>query len=238
MSKLPFLSCLCPTFRRPALLRQSIDLFVSQVYPTSRCELVILDDSERSSREVRSAGNVRYNWQSRRSPTLPEKYTELAGLAQLGDALAIWEDDDTYLPDYLMRHALALVGSDWSKPSEVLSDYADPPNWGLERADGRFFSSIVFRRSLYQRVGGFVLTPRADFDQQFIARLATAALPGDPCQFGEPQYVYRWHTGHVHGQSYMSGPDDVTWYERAGGPIPAPGTSAPGPDNTPRMGAG
>jgi hypothetical protein len=171
-------------------------MYNAQSWPESQRELIILDDST-----------------GPRWPSLPEKYRELVAMAR-GDVLAIWEDDDEYKSDHLAKHAQAIAGREWSKPSNVWSDYADPPRHGVERSDGRFFASIAFRRSLFDRVGGFVMTKRADFDQQFIARLTAAAVPGDPCDFGEPQYVFRWHTAAYHGQHYMRGPEDDGWYDR------------------------
>lgn len=214
--ELPFISCLCPTYNRPEHLKRSIAMFLAQSYPAERCELVVCDDGDRLWKVIPEP-RVDQLFVSQRFPSLPEKYSALVRATTARDACAIWEDDDEYRPDYLLHHAQALLrGAEWSKPSIVWSDYANPPRLGLESDPGRFFSSIVFRHSLFARVGGFVMTKRADFDQQFIARLRQAAPPGDPCDFGEPQFVYRWHTGAYHGQNYMRGPDDESWYERAG----------------------
>lgn len=222
MSELPFISCLCPTYCRPEQLARVIAHFDRQSYPAERRELVILDDSPGHEGGWRLLpGFVRHFGVSQRIRSLAEKYARLVAMAQ-GSLLAIWEDDDDYLPDHLLHHVGALIGREWSKPSRVLSDYADPPRLGEERADGRFFASIAFRRALFERVGGFVPTARADFDQQFLARLAAAGPPGDPCDFGPPQYVYRWHTGAPHAQGFMRGPADEEWYDRAGTALAAP----------------
>ena len=44
-SELPLVSCLCPTYRRPQLLENSIACFLDQNYPADRRELVVLDDA-------------------------------------------------------------------------------------------------------------------------------------------------------------------------------------------------
>ena len=44
-SELPLVSCLCPTYRRPQLLENSIACFLAQNYPADRRELVVLDDA-------------------------------------------------------------------------------------------------------------------------------------------------------------------------------------------------
>lgn len=213
---LPFISCLCPTYQRPHLLERAIAWFHGQHYPADRRELVILDDSPGVPEGCRrQPGFVRHIGLRPRMPRLIDKYAELVRRAD-GEILALWEDDDEYHADHLTWHARALEQADWSKPSLVLSDYADPPRLALERAAGRFFASIAFRRRLYEAVGGFVLTARADFDQQFLARLGAAAPPADPCQWGPPQYVFRWHTGAPHAQGAMRGPEDRAWYDAAG----------------------
>lgn len=214
--ELPFISCLCPTYRRPKHLKRSIEMFLAQSYPADRCELVVCDDGD-DSWTVIPEPRVNQLFVSQRFPSLPEKYSALVLAATHRDVYAIWEDDDEYKSDHLLNHARSLArGREWSKPYVVWSDYADPPNHQLEKADGRFFASIAFRHSLFERVGGFVMTKRADFDQQFLARLSLAAVPGNPCLFDLPQYVFRWHTGAYHGQNFMRGPDDESWYERAG----------------------
>jgi hypothetical protein len=50
-----------------------------------------------------------------------------------------------------------------------------------------------------------------------LARLRQhAESVGDPCALAPPQYVFRWHTGHWHGQNAMRGLEDEGWYERVG----------------------
>ena len=43
----PFVSVLCPTYNRQALIPLVVEQFMSQRYPKDRMELVILDDSSR-----------------------------------------------------------------------------------------------------------------------------------------------------------------------------------------------
>ena len=216
--ELPFISCLCPTFRRQEHLARSVEMFKQQSYPVDRRELIILDDGQGKAGGSIDSG-VSHWCVEDRFDSLPSKYWWLLNSSgAIGEVFSIWEDDDEYKPDHLLNHAKVIQqGHGWSKPSQVWSDYHNPPAHGLEPADGRFFASIAFTRELLHRVGGFVQTKRADFDQQFIQRLTAAERPGDPCQFGEPQYVFRWHTGAYHGQHFMTGgPSDETWYDRAG----------------------
>jgi hypothetical protein len=87
-----------------------------------------------------------------------------------------------------------------------------------EDATGRFHASLAFRREAFDRIGGWPLTKRGDFDQQLIARLTAIEAPGDPCQLDSPSYIFRWsQTNAYHGQAFMRGPEDEGWYERVAG---------------------
>ncbi|MBL8818717.1 MAG: glycosyltransferase family 2 protein [Planctomyces sp.] len=210
-SELPFVSCLCPTYRRPKLLENSIACFLAQDYPTDRRELIVLDDAG----ELQSQNSE--GWQiisiPRRFRSLPEKFNALAGLAR-GEILVVWEDDDIYLPHHISSHVAAMNGYLWSKPSKVLSDYTDQIE--EEDATGRFHASLAFTRLAFEQVGGWPLTLRGDFDQQLISRLNSIGPAGDPCSVVSPSYVFRWRsTGAYHGQALMRGPDDEQWYQRA-----------------------
>jgi hypothetical protein len=210
-NELPFVSCLCPTYRRPKLLENSIACFVAQDYPADRRELIIIDDAGELQNQTGEG------WQilsiPRRFRSLSEKFNALAGLAQ-GEILVVWEDDDIYLPHHISGHVAAMEGHVWSKPSKVLSDYTGQIQ--EEDAAGRFHASLAFTRLAFEQVGGWPLTLRGDFDQQLSSRLNAVGTPGDPCKFTDPAYVFRWEsTGAYHGQALMRGPEDEGWYQRA-----------------------
>lgn len=98
-----------------------------------------------------------------------------------------------------------------SKPSGVLSDYTAQIE--EEAASCRFRASLSFTRLAFQKVGGWPLTLREDFDQQLIARLTGLGPAGDPCVLASPSYVFRWRsTSANHGQALMRGPEDERWY--------------------------
>ncbi len=71
-----------------------------------------------------------------------------------------------------------MEGRLWSKPSFVLSSYTG--RLEQEDATGRFHASLAFRREIFDRIGGWPLTKRGDFDQQLIARLHAIEAPGAP----------------------------------------------------------
>ena len=88
----------------------------------------------------------------------------------------------------------------------------------MEDAKGRFHASLAFRREVFDRIGGWPLTKRGDFEQQLIAQQTAIEAPGDPCQLDSPSYIFRWsQTNAYHGQAFMRGPDDEGWYERVAG---------------------
>lgn len=230
---LPFVTALCPTFRHPTLLANSVMLWINQDYPMHRRELVILDDGDTFANQGMSANtlneegkwSVHNLWRLRsapkRLPSLPAKYNELLDLARADtDIFLVWEDDDTYLPGYVSSHVNAITSqqpwNEFSKPSKVLSDYGWDGVKPLpeENGSGRFHSSMAFTKDLIRRIGGWPDTKRADFDQQLIKALnQNANSIVDPFT-GTHQYVYGWHTGSAHCQSTMRSPDDETWYDR------------------------
>ncbi len=138
--------------------------------------------------------------------SLTENYDTVGAIAVLHyDAVAVWDDDDIYLPEHLTVHAQVLATSPWSKPSQIISAYFDPPR--IESAAGRFHGSIALRRDMLQELALQHGTPwiditRATFDQEFLTRCTQHSPPGDPCQLASPQYIYRWQTtksGHCSG---------------------------------------
>ena len=218
-NELPMVSCLCPTYRRPKLLENSIACFLAQDYPADHREMIVLDDAGELQNQTGEG------WQiisiARRFRSLPEKFNALAGLAR-GEILVVWEDDDIYLPHHISSHATAMDGHLWSKPSKVLSDYTGEIR--EEDATGRFHASIAMTRQAFIQCGGWPLTLRGDFDQQLLARLATTGTPADPCSVEPPGYIFRWgSTQAYHGQALMRGPEDEEWYER----IPSRALTAP-----------
>ncbi len=238
----PFIAAICPTFARPQLLANAIACFLRQDYPIHRRQLLILDDAGQFTEAIERDGRCRWSmatpkdkgeWDVISEPdrysSLPAKYNALLAKADFHypqtDAFVVWEDDDVYFPHHLSAHAKALEHGEWSKPSRVLSTYPGYPD--NEAAAGRFMASIAFSRALAERVGGWPITKRADFDQQFMSVLGDAAGPPvDTLDYSPnqiPGYCFRWRgSGSWHGQEFMRSPDDEQWYDLAAqntGPI-------------------
>lgn len=205
--------CVCPTWGRPRhIIENTIALFESQTHPDRH--LIILDDLGNIAEESGDRWEVRST--TFRSPSLPQKYAMILKAAKETypnwDSLAIWDDDDLYLPDHLANHAKALETFEWAHPSFVWSTYTGKPV--TEFAEGRFYASAAVRREWFEQFGGWRPTKRADFDQLFLSDAAERPK-GDPCIFGDPQFVFRWHDTHAnHAQQAIRAPEDTEWYWR------------------------
>jgi hypothetical protein len=208
--------CLCPTYGRPRLVSNALACFLAQDYPAQQRKLLILDDADQIARQEGQCWEVQST--PSRFSSLPAKYnamlaTERVLSSSCWDAVAVWDDDDVYLPNYLSAHAEALRHREWSHPEFVWTDYTG--RLAREPAAGRFHGSVVVKRELLSQLGGWIETPRADFDQQFMAALKRFGPPARPQPVDRPGYVFRWQTTqHSHCQGLMSSPDNDTWYGR------------------------
>ncbi len=177
--------------------------------------LVIYDDLGTLEHTRCDLENVVIISRNTRCTSVGAKYNDLFAVLPPDDydAVAVWDDDDIYLPEHLAVHAQVLATSPWSKPSQIISAYFDPPR--IESAAGRFHGSIALRRDMLQELARqhgtpWIDTTRATFDQEFLTRCTQHSPPGDPCQLAPPQYIYRWQTsksGHCSGIM-----DRTTWY--------------------------
>lgn len=212
--------CLCPTYGRPRLLANAIACFEAQDYQDAT--LLVLDDLGQIEPQRRERWEVLST--PTRYPSLPAKYNALLQYwSQRGkdyDAVAVWDDDDIYLPWHLSAIAAALADAAPSaKPSVVWSMYRAPGAEGdgpwRENAAGRFHGSLAISWSRLDSLGGWIQTRRADFDQQQIAACRPAVDTLEHSPQGSPSYVFRWgSTGVPHCQGLMSSPHNEDWYER------------------------
>ena len=221
--KAPFVTCLCPTFRRPSrLLANSIACFEAQTYPADRRRLLILDDSG----ELPAQQGPNWGIVSRpdRIESLPAKYNAMVAMASEADVIVVWEDDDVFTPLAIGNHVMALgpepfvFRNSWSHPSSAYSTYNSRNKPFIEPATGRFHSALAMVRS----VAFWPETHRPDFDQMLLSELRKEhGPPGDPCRFSDPTYVFRWgSTDSYHGESFAKNGKDLDWYEKAGREIP------------------
>lgn len=197
----PKVSCLCPTYKRPELLANSLACFLAQDYPNK--ELIILDDGGTFYSQRKDSWELIQTY--RRFNSLPGKYNALAEFSH-GEILVVWEDDDIYLPWHISSivKAINYPMNSWAHPEQVYSLYTG--SLQKEDAKGRFHGSLAMTKDAWQFVGGWPLTKMLDFDQRLFAFLEKCCdEPARP----EPGYVFRWaSTKAYHGQAFDRG----TWY--------------------------
>jgi hypothetical protein len=188
LSAVPNIACLCVTFNRPHLLPNLIESFNRQDYPLLRRQLLILDDCGQYPTEPGGDG-----WQvisvRRRFETLSAKRNALAAMTGSDvDAIAIWDDDDTYLPWALLASAWAMKRGPVSHPSVVLTDKLKLAETGQKL----YQASTAIDRDLFLDLGGY---PRGNsgVDQKLVSLLREKSGPAiDPTEHFPPFYVYGW----------------------------------------------
>lgn len=154
------------------------------------------------------------------SLSLPFKYNAMAGYAlqwvcPQADLLTVWEDDDLYLPRHLTLIATAWNRRNrpeawWGHPERVWSDYTC--RLEHEPAVGRFHAALA----MTVKTWGVVRWPDTfapEFDQLYLQdlrrligrrhRYDLAARGSEQHWNSRPTYVFRWHSGAPHGQTFM-----------------------------------
>jgi hypothetical protein len=189
------LAALCCTYHRPHLLGQLIESFLRQDYPRDQRELIILDDAGQYGNQ--EGDGWRLISIPRRFRTLGEKRNACAALASADvEGFLVADDDDIYLPHWFRAHADALQRADWSRPSLVLIEHGS----GLKECEtgGLYHGGWAFRREAFYRVRGYGPANNGE-DQELASRLAAAKVTQcDPCDFGQPFYIYRNDSGSYH----------------------------------------
>ena len=172
---LPYVVGLCPTYRRPALLENTIACWNKQDYPTGRRELVICDDAQ----EI--AECFGHGWWLYRTPrfnSICDKYNSMARDAAptQADIFFVIEDDEIYMPWHVSSHVNAylrdpagLAQPRWAQSETVFSLYTGALQ--QEGSDGRFHAALSFNRAMFDAVGGWPNTRQANFDQQLISNM-------------------------------------------------------------------
>jgi len=183
------IAAVCCTYLRPKLLGRLLRCFELQDYPHR--QLLILDDA--GQYENQHGDRWRLVSTRKRFASLGEKRNAAAAL--LGDhvdALAVWDDDDLYLPWALSASAAALRVAPWSRPSVVL--VAQPGGSLRQHATGGLFhGGWAYRREAFWAVGAYPAVNNGE-DQALAERLAVAGTPqADPIALGfRPFYVDSW----------------------------------------------
>ena len=223
----PHITCICPTYKRAELLQNAIACFVLQDYPHRN--LIILDDAHQHRPQTGDKWSLHV--QNLRYPTLSEKFNALGDMARdyRPDIIAVWEDDDIYLPHHLTDIAASWVGGkQYFAPANAWSTYDCPRGEvQLESAVGRFHASWAYTRELWDELQGYPATDRLDFDMQMRGRAQAAAGGVNHYNKAEASYVYRWGNSHYHGSAQGEDGFRRLWDQLKQRPVPQVDTTGP-----------
>lgn len=202
---MPKIAALCPSYNRPRLLGHAIAMFLEQTFDDA--ELVVLEDSGIFQKSFCGA-----RWRVVVSDPYPTVGAKRNALATMTDAryLAVMDDDDLYLPDWLAAMRRALKRAAWVRPSQALE--WDAPGvlgryltHGTNRKDYCYGGQWGYRREDFLASGGYPEIGSGD-DMAWADLMTRHSGPsGDSIcsQYPLPQYVYQreqtgsWHTGRM-----------------------------------------
>ena len=188
------IAAVCCTYLRPRQLGHLIRCFELQDYAADKRELVILDDA--GQYDNRQGAGWRLISVRNRYPTLGEKRNAAAALvSEDAEALAVWDDDDLYLPWALRACVAALKLAPWSRPGLVLHPQKDG-SLRQHQTGGLFHGGWAYSRKVFRQVGGYPAEDNGE-DQALARRLRRAAVEeADPNRLGlKPFYIYSWGAG-------------------------------------------
>jgi hypothetical protein len=186
------IAVVCITYNRPRQLGQMIRCFERQDHADR--ELVILDDA--GQYPATEGPGWRLVSLAERFPTLGEKRNAAARLVSPAvEALAVWDDDDLYMPWALRASVAALDRAPWSRPSLMLHPLPDG-SLRQHRTGGLFHSGWAYRRDTFDGVGGYPPMNNGE-DQQLAKRFRQFGVSdADPVALGFlPFLIYRWSGG-------------------------------------------
>ena len=200
----PFVTCLCPTYKRPEMLANAIKCFEMQNYPKDRCELIVLDDAGQYEGDIKGE-NWRIVSQPNREETLAGKFNKIASMANPDtEVLVVWEDDEIFMPTHIIsmvRH-YRRGQAQFFAPHFAYTTYQE--NVGeiiKEKVTGRFHGAWAYSKALWDQVGGYDDVASIDFPDKMYQKCSNITHP-TPYDVGNPQYVHRWaradrHIGHT-----------------------------------------
>ncbi len=226
------IAAVCVTYNRPELLGRMIRCFELQDYPDR--ELVVLDDAGQYGNHEGDRWRL-ISIRSRFS-SLGAKRNAAANLLDDDvDAVAVWDDDDLYLPRALSASVAALSRGKWAQPRQVLEELQPKQFTRVETFDRRRPDEIAyhggwsFRREVVQAIR-YPPTSNGE-DRELATSIADRFGPSVDTlspKHPEPFYVYN-HQGGRHLSCMGPGNDgyqklagqhiqhvraiDVTWKE-------------------------
>lgn len=179
----------CCTYKRPQSLAYVVRCFERQTHADR--SMVILDDAGQYDPQVGDDGRWEIVSVRRRFRTLGEKRNACAALAPPdAEAIAVWDDDDLYLPHALAASAVALENADWCRPSVVLIPRKDW-SFNMHATGGLYHAGMVFRRGAVDLAGGYPPLSGPEDQGLFSKLVVNKARQADPFAMGlRPYYIY------------------------------------------------
>jgi len=188
------IAAVCCTYKRPEALRNLLGCFLAQDYENR--ELVILDDA--GQYDDQRGDRWRLVSVPDRYPTLGEKRNAAAALVSDDvDAMAVWDDDDVYLPWALSACVAGLKQARWVRPGKILiargGVLRQYKTWNGDSRCKLFHASWAFDRKLFHEMHGYGKVSNGE-DQAFAKRLVMYGVKdADPLALGyRPYAVISW----------------------------------------------
>lgn len=207
----PLVSCLCPTYGRPHLLREAIWCFLQQDYPNK--ELVVINDHHQPLTLDRAYPGVRLHNLPQRLGNLGQKRNYTVQAAR-GEFLLNWDDDDLYLPWRIAETVQALLGAPEKRFFKPTRAWQSTNNRQYRLVRNLFHAQAGMRRSLFDGVGLYK-EMNSGQDAELEARIPRALRIDHPAKVSDLFYVYRWGNGVTHLSGFgMDHPGKPTGWER------------------------
>lgn len=204
------LLCLCPTFRKPALVANALACFVTQTYPAASRRLLICDDA------MQIFPQRIKEWQvvnrTTRAQSMPHKLDEMVGLGNtvfnrsysrdeyegtkkvatemifeewVPDAYVVWQEGDIYRPWHLATVAERLEHAVWTFPNRVCVDNSGKIAVQEAKYEHHHGALAVKKDLLVQLRGWVGVQPEnhilaAGYGGQMLAACLAAAGPPSP----------------------------------------------------------
>lgn len=152
----PTVSCVMPTFGRPDYVAESIQMFLEQDYPHK--ELLVFNDCPGQVLKGEFP-NTRIVNLNNRFATLGEKRNAAIEMSS-GQFIAVWDDDDVYLPwrlSYCMARIQELE-TELYCPAEYWAYWGDDILHDNQAVlDWIYHPQVIFHKDLWRKVGGYPL---------------------------------------------------------------------------------
>lgn len=198
--ELPFVSCQCITFGRPAMLNEAVECFLRQDYPGPK-ELVILNDQPGVTYRF-DHPEVRVINLDKRVETIGRK-RNLCVEACRGQVILPWDDDDIHLPWRISVTIQEMKNKTYFKPKKFW--VWTEKRFALETPGGGAPSMAGYSKAVWMQVDGYPEVQSGQ-DTELQKRLVAAGVVDvRDLSTTDNYYVYRWGTGHYHLSGYGRG---------------------------------